>query len=498
MKFKRLFRVSFFMCFIYLIFNLTSCSTFNASLDSLLVSPKAENIIIEGTWSLDEFYYMYNNNVSVNPSLPKDSYLFINRDYFRLNDLLFYYDKIKVKNVMLSDYMRVRFKIGDFSFLSLEDKIINIFTIQGENKEIYEFIKYDDDTLLFYYDDDIMYKFNRISTKIDNKFEEYVSNNYKNNITEDDIIDIEDSGFLISFRSDRKVVDSSIPKSSYKTIWFYQSSNGTYSHKIFDNIIIPKGREILEISINTSDKNNLYEKIIVNRKSNLRSVSSNININEEFINQFIDITYVNENYIGIRYNQSTDYLGKINTNKWAMLSIDNPIIENRLNFSDILNDNIQGFYESHNKFISLLKNKDLGAYDLEPREDSFNLERYGGNWFLRGRINSNVEGDMIVPLDFDIEVLPNEDLVKNNSYYVNLNQLKLKNPEAIDGFISPNKDILIIITKNTMQIYKIIGDKISSNNIMEFSIDPEDSIISGNWYTGIDAVNVNKLLDEFK
>lgn len=498
MKFKGLLKIKLLICFMYLFINLTSCSTFNASLDSLLVSPKVDSILIEGTWKLEDFYYMYNKNVGVNPSIPKDSYLFLSNNYFRINDLLFYYDKIKLKNVMLSDYMRVRFKIGDFSFLSLEDKLINIFTMQGKNKEIYEFINYDDDTLLFYYDDDIMYRFKKVSSKIDKNLEDFVSNNYKNNIYEDDSIDILDTGFLISFRSDRKVVDSSIPKSFYKTIWVYQSSDGTYSHEIFDNIVIPKDDDILEIKVSTSDKNNLYEKIDVSKKSNSGNIESKININEELINQFIDITYINDNYIGIRYNQDTDYLGRVTTNKWAVLSIDKPIIENRLNFSDIFDENSNGFYESHRKFIRLLKNKDLDIYDLEPREDSFNLERYGGNWFLRGRINPNVDGDMFTPLDFDIEVLPNEKLVRYNNYYFNLNQIKLKNPEAIDGFISPNRDILIIITKNAIQVYKIIGDKISSNNIMELSIDPGDSIISGNWYVGDEAVNINNLLDEFK
>ncbi len=43
---------------LFFILMITSCSTFNASLESLLISPKIENIPIEGTWSVDKFFYI--------------------------------------------------------------------------------------------------------------------------------------------------------------------------------------------------------------------------------------------------------------------------------------------------------------------------------------------------------------------------------------------------------------------------------------------------------
>lgn len=116
MKFRKIIKFNFILLFMYLIINVMSCSTFNASLDSLLVAPKVENILVKGTWNLDSFYYMYNKNTGITPKIPSDSYLFISDYYLRINDLLFEYDTFKVKTFMLSDYMRVKFKIDDFSF----------------------------------------------------------------------------------------------------------------------------------------------------------------------------------------------------------------------------------------------------------------------------------------------------------------------------------------------------------------------------------------------
>ena len=68
----------------------------------------------------------------------------------------------------------------------------------------------------------------------------------------------------------------------------------------------------------------------------------------------------------------------------------------------------------------------------------------------------------------------------------------------LDGFLSPNRDIIVLITKDNMYIHKIIGDKISTNSIGEFPLKDGDSVVSINWYIFNSAVNVNKLLEEIK
>lgn len=491
--------VKLIFSFLFLIV-ITSCSTFNASLDSLLISPKAEKILIGGTWNVENFYYMYKTNSMVGPKIPIESYLFIADNYLRINDILVNYENYKVKTSSLSDYMRIKFKISDFSFLNLTDKEINIFTIQDENKDVYEFLMYDENTLLFYYNDDLMYVYKKKSDKIDKTLEEYVKNNYKNNISNNKEENIVNTGFLISFKSEREVIDSSIPKSTYKTIWFYQKDDGKYFYKIFNDILIPKNGEILTLKVNPSEKNSLYEKISITRVSKetgeVEEIVRNINTNEEFINQFIDITYVNENYIGISYDQNTEYLGEVKTNKVGLVSINEPYIEKRLKFSDIFKNEKESFYISRKKFLDFMSNDNLKNYDNEVREDSFKLLRYAGGWFLKGRINPK-DGYEDPPIDFDIEVLPNRKLVKNN-LSVNLGQIKLKRPEVLDVFISPDRDIMVTLTKENMSVYKIVGDKISNNAIGEFPIKPKDIAISSEWYVGEDASKINSLLEEIK
>ena len=45
MKFRKIIKFNFILLFMYLIINVMSCSTFNASLDSLLVAPKVEFLL---------------------------------------------------------------------------------------------------------------------------------------------------------------------------------------------------------------------------------------------------------------------------------------------------------------------------------------------------------------------------------------------------------------------------------------------------------------------
>ena len=479
--------MSFFSC---------SGSTFNASLDSLIIPPKVERVLAEGTWIVENFYYM-NVNSGVNPEIPLNSYLFLSREHFRINNVLFEFENHKVKTTNLSDYMRVKFKMNDFSFLNLADKEIKVLSVQDKNKNVYEFLQYDEETLLLYYDDDIMYIFKKVSDKIDESLEDFVKNNFKNNIYNNNNRDINDVGFLISFRSERKVVDSSvIPKNEYKTIWFYQNNNGTYSYKILKDIIVPKNGELFRVGVEVSEKNSSYEKIFIN---NLSSQDNQLNLNmdnsnEEFINQFIDITYVNENYIGINYDQNTEYLGRVNTNKLAMLSIEAPYIDKRLKFSDIFGNNKDEFYTSRDKIVELIGKDGLEMYDSEIREDSFKLFRYAGSWYLRGRINPKIRYNA-EPIDFDINILPNKKLVRNNDLSVNLGQIKLKQQDAIDVFVSPNYDIMVILTKENIYIHRVINDKISNNTIGEFDIKKDDQVILSEWYTNEEASRINQLLE---
>lgn len=501
MKFIRILK-SFFLVFVILLF--TSCSTFNASLESLLISPKVENIVIEGTWTVDKFFYMYKKNYNATPEIPLNSYFFISKDYVRINDMLINYEKYKVKSTTLKDYMRIKFKISDISFLNLEDKEIDVFSIQDSEKKVYELLKYDENTLLFYYNDDIMYLLNKVSDKIDESLEDYVKNNYKNNIYNDNLGEIVDTGFLISFKSQREVKDSSIPKSSYKSIWFYQNSDGVYSYKVFDNIMIPKNGELLTLRVESSEKNSLYEKLVVYKnvfskdKTELHPLTKYFqNPNEEFINQFIDVNYVNDNFIGIEYEQNTEYLGEIKNDKLAMLSIEEPYISKRLKFSDIFPNNTKDFNVSRKKFLNLIGDDVSEFYDSEVREDSFKLLRYAGSWFLKGRINSKTSYD-IEPIDFDIDVLPNEKLVKNNNSSVNLGQIKLKQSEVVDAFVSPNGSIIFMLTNENLFVYRIVGDKISTNTIGEFPIEKGDTVISSNWYFFDEAIKINKMFEEIK
>src|SRR5699024_5948152 len=113
------------------------------------------------------------------------------------------------------------------------------------------------------------------------------------------------------------------------------------------------------------------------------------------------------------------------------------------------------------------------------------------------RINPKTGYD-VSPIDFDIEVLPNDTLVKNNDLSINLGQIKLKQPDVLDAFISPNRDIMVTLTKENMYVYKIIGDKVSNNTIGEFSIKKDDIVILSEWYVSEEAEKINELLEEVK
>lgn len=116
-------------------------------------------------------------------------------------------------------------------------------------------------------------------------------------------------------------------------------------------------------------------------------------------------------------------------------------------------------------------------------EESFGLFRRNGYWIMKGRINYNTDGEELYR-DFNIKAIPPKELVNYDELIISWNKIKSKIPEAIDAFTSPNEDILIVVTRNNLQIYAIENREISSKELGRIKLNSSDSIIMAEWSLG--------------
>ena len=121
--------------------------------------------------------------------------------------------------------------------------------------------------------------------------------------------------------------------------------------------------------------------------------------------------------------------------------------------------------------------------DILLNEESFGLVRRNGYWIMKGRINYELEEKELYK-DYNIKTIPPKELVNYDELFIPWSKIKAKVPNAIDAFTSPNKDIIIIETRNNLLIYSIHENEISNNELGKIKKDSSETIIMAEWSSG--------------
>jgi hypothetical protein len=192
------------------------------------------------------------------------------------------------------------------------------------------------------------------------------------------------------------------------------------------------------------------------------------------------ILYVGNDYV------STEVSPVLSNNKAAyleVLPIDNIEGASPIKISDIAGQNgTDALYEGALKLMDMdLTNDNRHLYKF-PDEDSFYISRRNGHWIMRGRINPIAKD--IPFMDFNIKIIPPSRLVTYDDLKVSWSAIRDRVSDAIDAYTSPNNDMALITTPNSILVYAIENGELSQEPLTKVKLKDKETVVMAEWSMG--------------
>lgn len=464
---------------------LTSCSNGKLQIKDSIIAPENQLPPISGKWTIEESIDSpYIKGVTdTKESLIGREVLFHNSAVVVDRDFVLE-PTFKYKNVNLTDYLLYKYKVNP-DYLNLSEKEVEVIAVSSNNQFFYEFIKYSEDEM-FFFDEDKFYFLRKTVDEISKEeIERYISVEQNlmriSNIEE---VDTLRSGILLGIKSYDYDEINQEDNWIYKTIWIRTNNRNLSSIYELDNLLVPRKRGFWMINVDRNTNNNSIIdeiKAVEKRKYPEEYVEDAKLFTFEFGQMELaaiepsiikNILYVGNDYISVEEIELSN--NRKNLKTYPIDYLDNG---KAVTISDILGaEGLRTFLEGAQGIMK----SDTSMY-LD--EESFGLFRRNGYWIMKGRINYNTDGEELYR-DFNIKAIPPKELVNYDELIISWNKIKSKIPEAIDAFTSPNEDILIVVTRNNLQIYAIENREISSKELGRIKLNSSDSIIMAEWSLG--------------
>lgn len=479
-------KLNFIVFAIILIVFMSSCSINKFETKDKIRAPENDLPPIQGKWiiekAIDNPYKK--GSIDISESLIGKEALFhksatvIGEDY--VIDPTF-----KLKIVKLSDYLLYKYKISPEE-LELLDKKAEIITIFSNNQYFYEFIKYSDNEMIVFVEDRFYFLNKSIDQISKEEIDRYINIEESimriSNIEE---VDTLRSGILLGVKSYFYDEINQVDNWKYKTIWIRTNNRSIASAYEMNDLLLPRKKGFWLVDVRREEINNsLNDKIRAVQKGKFKEeifddsaslfMTSIFDVKEREVHPSIlkNILYIGNDYV------STEVIDLSNNRKTLhVYPVDYLQDEKAIKISDIIGEEgLRIFKESAQSIIktnsSILLN-----------EESFGLARRNGYWIMKGRINYNSNDEELYK-DYNIKTIPPKELVNYDELVIPWNIIKSKVPEAIDAFTSPNDDIIIIVTRNSLLIYSINNHEISQKELGRIKIDSSESIVMAEWATG--------------
>lgn len=481
-----------FIILTMLILFLVGCNVDNMEISENIAAPKNTNLPISGEWVIKDYKL---STVSGMDEKKAETYLgmeaLFNKDVVSIGENNCLEPTFKIKNVNSSDYLVYHYKTSPES-LGIESEEIQIVSVTGIDQFFNEFIKISEDIVIVNIDG-VFFYLTRVKEEVDDIRLESLTVPQDMELRSLDVAEDRalSSGVLLGLKS-LDLEDDDLEKWNYRTVFIRTLNGEIASIQEMENILLPRRSGFWKIEVNRVETDGKYDDNIVAYPLN-RGADVNITMAAEDdaaqnsvkalrdTDTIKNILFVSNDYISIENihyrNKGQRYL--------EFYPVANIEGGTPIKISDIMGDvGKEAFLEGFNKEI-IAGNEQYrnSLIDLKPKEESFGLFRKNGLWVFKGRANY-IENEVYMYKDFGIKAIPSQELVSFDELYTSWDAVKLKVPEALDVFTSPNEDIAIVLTYNDILIYKIENGNIVEEPTGKVELNPGEKVIMAEWAMG--------------
>lgn len=463
---------------------------YNIEVRDKIIPPKNNKISINGIWEVKKFSIFNNthnteniNNFEVT-GLIGEKAAFNNQHGFFIDEMCLN-PQYKTKNVNIKDYFSYIYKIN-IDDIGVKNTNAEVISVVSDGKLFYEFIKFDDNNIIVQREGVFLYL-----EKIGEDTEKFFSeNSVKRMESKEDTEKLKEdkllrSGVLIGLRDDNPIKDSTSIKnqgSNYRTIWIPSKNRKILNVLQLENLFLPRIDGFWRVGVNRYiiKENSFKDEVFAyNKQDENNIISSEYNKNEANIHK--KIVFAGNNYLCMEYkkiqgNNSNDF--------YKVLPVHATKNIRGVKISDIFGEEgKKAIKNSSEAFLASQDKSNIKNIERKPSEENFSLSRNNGYWIVKGRLNDKDPTGYDYK-DYNININPSNKMVNFNTFYLSWNGVKSRVPDAIDAYTSPNRDIVLIISKDNIKVYEMKGNELGSKPLYKIPINKDESIIMAEWATG--------------
>jgi heat shock protein HspQ len=448
----------------------SGCSSLEFNIEDTIKPPADDNVTIKGTWEIEKCITIAQDGGN-SKKADENLKTYIGKKVIFDNEIgaigknVCVNPEYKIIRTSADTFLQNKYRIDEEN-LALKNKEINVITITTDNQPFYEVIVTDDMTAYVYIDNGFLV-LNKISDNVDEKIKQESIGNVGININSGSIKEdpLLRSGVLIGIRSS---------DNTYRTLWIYSKNRKIKTVSYRNQILIPRAKGFWEIGAIKDNSNlNIYAEPVGN--PSLQGADKTGNKDNSLASKTgTKILFAGNDYIGIEHNT-----------RLSVLPIDNIKDEKEVAFSDIVSKkSLDLFNKSCEAYISSLSRERANNIINEPYEKNFTLSRRNGHWIMKSRLycKKAVNGQKYE--DFDLNVMVPSKLIHYDEMNIPWNSIKSKLPWITDAYMSPNKDIAILVSNDGLNIYPIQNNSIINKQMMKIPLSESDSIIMTEWSIG--------------
>lgn len=490
------------ICILILIaFTTIGCTASPKESTDRISSPINNQIPVSGTWKIVKVVDENSNDEGATSLEWEDKTLKFLETYMALGDYYLKNPRYQIKRINGKEYLLYNHKkfLKEFN---IPDGEIEVITVIDEDKYFCEIIRISENELILsaY---NYIFDLARVSDEVGNKIDSSEMQNSENSnfITykEDSLIR---SGVLLGLRSG----DSD--EYSYRTVWIGFKNKKEDAFLETEGIIFPRRSGFWKIDSirNTEDgrtEDFLFAyNISKENMSELREKQfdySNWEGKTGKLQKRID--YIGNDYVSIEAigNGSYEHSDKNwQENILQILPVDSLTSKKSIRITDLSGEESLGTVElGIQKTMERINIKESDIINEHKLLDSFGLERKMGHWFFKGRINYMLDNEFRFS-DYSINIIPPSKLVVYDDLNLSWTHIKNKVPGAIDALTSPYNDIVLVLTKREIIIYKIERGQMDRYPLKRISLKDNETVIMAEWALDDYVDNWSKTLDGLK
>lgn len=458
---------------IFLISNfLSGCTSLKFNIDETIKPPKSDSVAFQGTWKIDKYISILKEQNNINEA-DESQKKYIGKEAIFDNEICAIGMDVctepdyKIIRTSADIFLKNIYHISNESLGIPRDKIY-VVTISTANKFFNQLIITDDMTAYVYLENGFLV-LKKLSDSVDSKVKQSSIGKVEDNKSSEEYEEdpLFRSGVLMGVRSS---------DNTYYTIWIYSKNREIKAVSYREQLLVPRAYGFWEAGAIHNMNQCIYAKPFVNSKlQQIPQDGYRSNILEDRLDA--KILFVGNDYIGIEHelNFSVFHIEDLETGKEVKIS--DVMADSSFNVSN-------EFKQSRQDYISTLDSDKLKNIIGESKEENFTLKRRNGHWVMKSRLFFKEDYNSQKYEDFDLNFVVPTTLIHYDEMNIPWNNIKSKLPWITDAYMSPNKDIAILVSRNSLYIYPVQKRSIVNKQLMKIPLSEGDSIVMAEWAIG--------------